>query len=309
MPSLISIWHPSDAQPVTNDVQLRPELAAGGLLYRSGASGTEILLVHRPKYDDWAFPKGRLDPGESLLQCAIREVGEETGIIARVGRKLPQVVYTKPSGKRKKVAFWAMTSIAGSFSPNHEIDEVKWVPVAKAPKRLTYKADKRFITELSKKWTAPPRRILLVRHAHAGDRHRWSGDDDALRPLTAKGHRQAYDLSIALAHFDIDRVASSPAARCIETVADLASARGMEVVADQDLWEDTPVELAQDMVVNARRGTTLLCTHGPIVAGLLRSLLGTRRAIPHEKGSAWILDVRKRTVFDANYLGPTAANG
>lgn len=294
---------------MTNDVQLRPELAAGGLLWRKGARGTEILLVHRPKYDDWAFPKGRLDPGESLLQCAIREVEEETGITARVGRKLPRVVYVKPSGKHKKVAFWAMTAIAGSFTPNNEIDKVKWVPIAKAAKRLTYKADGRLIKKLSRKWTEEPRRVLLVRHAHAGDRHRWDGEDDALRPLTAKGLRQAYDLSIALANFNIDRVASSPATRCIATVEDIASARGKKVAAEKHLWEDTPIRLAEELVVSAGRSTTMLCTHGPIMAGVLRSLLGTKRPIPHEKGSAWVLDIKKRAVVDANYLAPNQDDG
>lgn len=294
---------------MTNDVQLRPELAAGGLLWRKAAHGTEVLLVHRPKYDDWGFPKGRLDPGESLLQCAIREVEEETGITARVGRKLPQVVYVKPNGKHKKVAFWAMTALAGSFTPNSEIDKVKWVPLAKVAKRLTYKADRRLIEELPRKWTEGPRRVLLVRHAHAGDRHRWDGDDDALRPLTAKGVRQAYDLSIALAHFNIDRVASSPATRCVATVENTAQARGLEVAVKKQLWEDTPIRLAEELVVNTGRKTTLLCTHGPIMAGVLRSLLGTKRPIPHEKGSAWVLDIKKRAVVDANYLAPNSDAG
>jgi len=289
---------------MARDIQLRPELAAGGLLWRRQGNETEILIVHRPRYGDWAFPKGRLDQGESLLQCGIREVEEETGFVARVGRKLAQVAYRKPNGKQKKVALWAMTPVAGSFTPNHEVDKIKWLPIDRAAKRLTYKADRRLVEGLGKNWSQRPRRVILVRHAHAGDRHRWDGEDDARRPLSGKGIRQANWLATALTYFDIDRVLTSPATRCIDTIADIAAARRRRIQIEQSLWEDTPIEIAKEIIVAAKRGTTLLCSHGPIIAGLLRSLLGTRRAIPHEKGTAWVLDIRKGAVTDANYFAP-----
>jgi len=287
-----------------SDLHLRPELAAGGLVWRHTGDEIEVLLIHRPKYQDWGFPKGRLDPGESLLECALREVEEETGFVCDVGRKLPQVVYVKPSGKHKRVALWAMSAVDGTFAPNREVDRIKWVPLRKVAKRLTYEGDAKLVEALGKRWTDHPRRVLLVRHAHAGDRHRWDHEDDAQRPLTAKGRKQAAGLGKVLRPFDITRAFSSPALRCIDTIADVVKARGHRVQIEERLWEDNPIPDATTFVASAKRGTTVVSTHGPIIAGVLRNLLGTRRSIPHEKGATWVLDMRKGAVVDANYLSP-----
>jgi 8-oxo-dGTP diphosphatase len=287
-----------------NDLQLRPELAAGGLVWRRSDDGLEVLVVHRPKYADWSLPKGRLDDGESLLECALREVEEETGLVCNVGRKLPQVVYVKPGGRNKKVALWAMSVVDGQFTPNREVDKIKWVPIGKAAKRLTYPGDAQMLDSLGKRWTEHPRRVLLVRHAHAGDRHRWDHEDDAKRPLSTKGQRQAQGLAQMLQRFDVDRAFSSPAVRCVDTIKQVIKARGHKVQINDVLWEDTPIPDVTDFVLNAKRGTTVLSSHGPIIAGVLRNLLDTRRTFPHEKGSTWVLDLRKGGVIDANYLAP-----
>ena len=117
--------------------------AAGGVLWRTHDHGrVEVLLVHRPQYDDWTFPKGKRDPGESDRQCAVREVEEETGMKPTVGEELPCTVYADRHQREKSVRYWEMTVRKGAFQPNAEVDEVRWLGVAAARKRLTYDRDR-----------------------------------------------------------------------------------------------------------------------------------------------------------------------
>ncbi|HUQ64480.1 MAG TPA: NUDIX hydrolase [Acidimicrobiales bacterium] len=117
--------------------------AAGGVVLRPGPSGDpEVLLVHRPKYDDWTIPKGKLDPGESDLDAAVREVEEETGLHCHVGRELPSVAYDDRNGHSKVVRYWEMTPARGRFKPNHEVDEARWLPLEEASQLLTHDRDR-----------------------------------------------------------------------------------------------------------------------------------------------------------------------
>lgn len=117
--------------------------AAGGVVLRAGPGGeTEVLLVHRPKYDDWTIPKGKLDPGEDDLAAALREVEEETGLRCRAGRELPGVSYKDRNGRDKTVRYWEMTPGAGKFVPNDEVDEARWLTLAEASELLTYDRDR-----------------------------------------------------------------------------------------------------------------------------------------------------------------------
>jgi 8-oxo-dGTP pyrophosphatase MutT (NUDIX family) len=116
--------------------------AAGGVVWRRGADGAvEVLVVHRPKYDDWSFPKGKLDPGETEEECALREVDEETGLRCELGEELPTTMYVDRKGRPKRVRYWAMTVSDGAFTPNDEVDEVRWLPPAEASRLLTYARD------------------------------------------------------------------------------------------------------------------------------------------------------------------------
>jgi 8-oxo-dGTP diphosphatase len=118
--------------------------AAGGVVWRTGADGSaEVLLVHRPRYDDWSFPKGKNDPGEADERCAVREVEEETGIVAAVGPELPSVTYRDHRGRPKVVRYWAM-AVADDrgFAPGEEVDELAWLSVGGAARRLTYPHDR-----------------------------------------------------------------------------------------------------------------------------------------------------------------------
>jgi 8-oxo-dGTP diphosphatase len=115
--------------------------AAGGVVWRRHGGEVEVLLVHRPKYDDWSLPKGKLDPGETFEQAAEREVREETGLRCTRGPELAESHYVDAKGRPKVVRYWAMEPTGGSFSPNDEVDEVRWLVVAAASRRLTYERD------------------------------------------------------------------------------------------------------------------------------------------------------------------------
>lgn len=119
--------------------------AAGGVVLRDGSAGREVLVVHRPKYDDWTFPKGKLDPDESALDGALREVEEETGFTCRTGRELPEVRYRDRQGRRKRVRYWTMSVVDGDFEPNHEVDEIRWLSLADAATMLTYRHDRELL--------------------------------------------------------------------------------------------------------------------------------------------------------------------
>lgn len=116
--------------------------AAGGVPWRRAADGSlEVVVVHRPRYDDWSFPKGKLDPGETFEQAAVRELAEETGYAVDLGVELPSVTYLDRTGRSKVVRWWAVTVLSGAFAPNDEVDQLAWTPAVAAAAILTYDAD------------------------------------------------------------------------------------------------------------------------------------------------------------------------
>lgn len=119
--------------------------AAGGIPWRVEDRGVEVLLVHRPRYDDWSFPKGKNDPGEPDERCAVREVREETGFQGVLGRELPRSEYVDGKGRHKVVRYWEMTGTQHEFTPNAEVDEIRWVTVDEATELLTYGRDVRLL--------------------------------------------------------------------------------------------------------------------------------------------------------------------
>ena len=121
------------------DVEVR---AAGGLVLRPGAEGPEVVLVHRPRYDDWSLPKGKVDPGETDEECARREVEEETGLRCTLGRELPSTRYTDRKGRSKQVRYWEMEVVDGAFAPNDEVDELRWLAPDDAVALLSYDHDR-----------------------------------------------------------------------------------------------------------------------------------------------------------------------
>lgn len=124
--------------PATGDAEVR---ADGGVVARGGTRGPEVLVVHRPRYDDWSLPKGKVEDGESDEDCALREVEEETGLRCHLGTELPSTRYVDHRGRTKRVRYWAMTVLGGEFAPNDEVDAVRWVTPAEAREILTHPHD------------------------------------------------------------------------------------------------------------------------------------------------------------------------
>ena len=118
--------------------------AAGGVVERDG----RIAVVHRPRYDDWSLPKGKLDPGESFEQAALREIEEETGLVCELEDELEPARYRDHRGRQKIVRYWRMRVLAGSFAPNDEVDELRWVPPDRAARLLSYRHDRELVQSL-----------------------------------------------------------------------------------------------------------------------------------------------------------------
>jgi 8-oxo-dGTP diphosphatase len=275
--------------------------AAGGVVWRRSPAGIEVLLVHRPRYDDWTFPKGKLDAGEDHRSAALREVEEETGLRPSIGPELTWSEYLDGRGRPKVVRWWAMTPSGGAFVAGHEVDHVRWVPVVDAPRALTYERD----LDVLRSFTARPETaaVLLVRHGHAGDRRLWEGDD-RLRPLSDKGWRQARALVGLLRGYAITRVASSASLRCVQTVEPLARARGLGVETSGALAEGAERDRVSALLDDLTGVPAVLSTHGD-VAGEALALVGRRRA-PCAKGSVWVLEPDGDRLVAARYVPPPA---
>ena len=202
--------------------------AAGAVVWRRAGSGARVALVHRPKYDDWSFPKGKLFPGEHVLLAAVREVAEETGLAVTLGRRMPPVRYDTASAP-KRVDYWVAEVAAdpAAFVPNAEVDHLDWAAASAAGARLSYPRD----VETLANFRAGPLRtvpLILVRHASAGSKSQWRKDDRS-RPLDARGKKDARTLADLMRCFGTGRVVSSPAERCVATVRPYAALAGVEV--------------------------------------------------------------------------------
>ena len=124
--------------------------ASGGVVWRRADSGgVELVVVHRPRYDDWSLPKGKLDAGESWEQAALREVDEEVGLACRLGPELPPVSYTDNKGRAKVVRYWMMEPLDGEFVPSDEVDQVRWLSTADAGRLLSYEHDRELLRQVS----------------------------------------------------------------------------------------------------------------------------------------------------------------
>ncbi len=122
--------------------------AGGGVVVRTGADGIEVAVVHRPRYDDWSLPKGKLEPGESFEDGALREVEEETGLRCELGDELSPISYHDRKGRLKLVRYWVMSPLGGEFAPNDEVDVLEWLSPAAAAARLDYEHDRKLLSEL-----------------------------------------------------------------------------------------------------------------------------------------------------------------
>ena len=242
-------------------------LAAGAVVFRPGS---EVLLVHRPKYDDWSFPKGKLDPGEHLTACAVREVQEETGLRVRLGPPLPAQRYPIAGGRHKTVSYWVGRTVAdddvSGYRPNAEIDRVEWVPHDVAKRLLTYAHDRETL-EVAHRLRKRTRPLVVLRHGHAFPRKRWT-EDDRCRPLHTDGLEQSQALVAVLAAYDVSRIVTSSSTRCVQTVEPYgeASGRPLErtaVLSEEDATAEGVGHLLDELV--AARDNVVVCTHRPVL--------------------------------------------
>jgi phosphohistidine phosphatase SixA/ADP-ribose pyrophosphatase YjhB (NUDIX family) len=257
--------------------------AAGGVLWRSagGAPGEEqieVAVIHRPRYDDWSLPKGKLATGESEVDGAIREVLEETGFHVRLGRSLGETRYIKEQDgwtRPKVVRWWAMEAMAGAFVATREVDQLRWLTLADAQDLLTREHD-REVLERFVRGPAPTRAVLLVRHASAGSRGSWDRDD-RLRPLDDRGWQQAEGLVRLLAHFDPTEIMSADYVRCEQTVEPLSESLGLPIRSEPIVsesgypgHEEAAVQLLRS--VGGPHSTSVICSQGDVIPDLLSRL-------------------------------------
>lgn len=257
--------------------------AAGILCWREKGNEVEVLVVHREKYDDWGFPKGKQDPGELLPQTAVREVHEEAGIKVKLGRKLSVINYQVGS-EQKEVHYWASkvkakTAKKQKFSPNEEIAKVEWIGANKALALLSYDHDRQLLLtalELHSKKELETRALIVLRHAKATPRAEWKGEE-AKRPLLPEGVVQAKALSPLLAAYGPKLLITSPWKRCHDTIAPYAKQSKKTLVERSQLTElsNKRRPLSTKKVVAGLLGTSksgLICTHRPALPSVLEPL-------------------------------------
>ncbi len=277
--------------------------AAGGVVRRRLDGHVVTVLVHRPRYDDWTFPKGKLLDGESFEEAALREVLEETGLECRIEDELPPLRYLDQDGRPKVVRYWSMDADGGDLRPTDEVDEARWFTLDEARRMLTYDRDREVLDALNGQG-AP---AYLIRHAKAGDRATWTGDDLS-RPLSKMGHRQARALVKMLSSRPVKRIVSSPAVRCVETVEPLAAQRGLPIEPRDELLEGASLSGLLGLLDELRSTATVLSGHGDLIPAVVEHLEGQGMVIGSsrgwKKGSVWALEREAGLIVSATYTPP-----
>jgi 8-oxo-dGTP diphosphatase len=261
-----------------------PVFAAGAVCWRVVDGKLKVLLVHRDRHNDVSFPKGKVDPGESLPQTATRELHEETGLRLHLGAPLGTTEYELPGGRNKIVYYWAAevdddTHNSSSFTPNEEITHLEWLSLRKARAALTYPHDREVLDRFQARVDNDTYRtfaIIALRHGKAVSPSDWTGQD-ATRPLHERGERQAASAASGIAAYSPRKLVTSPAQRCRATVQPIADALELPVKENenisQDAWESGEADV-ETLVAKriAKRKTAVLCSHGPVLPEIIRQL-------------------------------------
>lgn len=277
--------------------------AAGGVVWRVRDGQFEIAVVHRPRYNDWSLPKGKLDHGESTLAAAVREVGEEIGSSVAVSRRLTRIAYSV-GNQLKTVTFWLMRHVDGDFVVSDEVDDLRWLTPAAAADLLSYDIERDVLDELDA-LPVPDSVIVIVRHASAGKRSAWHGDD-AQRPLDATGLAQADRLAVFLPYFAPGRVVSASPVRCVQTVTPAAKALGLDVLVDHTFSDDDYVATPQAAEAGVRAlavpgEVTVVSSQGATIPGLIESFAPGVGDASTKKGAAWVLCAVDGKFISADY--------
>jgi 8-oxo-dGTP pyrophosphatase MutT (NUDIX family)/phosphohistidine phosphatase SixA len=257
-------------------------VAAGAVCWRiapgkSSGHAVQVLLVHRGDRADVSLPKGKVDPGETPPQTAIRELKEETGLSLVLGAPLGTTEYTMPGAREKIVYYWSAevtpeATAESTFVPNQEIASLEWLSISAARAALSYDRDRDILDRFAERVEAGNVRtfaIIALRHGKAVPPGTWDGPD-ATRPLMHRGLLEAQSVAPAIAAWGPTKLISSTAARCISTIGPTAAAVALPVkptaAISQDAYEDGTANV--DKLVKkriARQASVVLCSHGPVL--------------------------------------------
>lgn len=272
------------SSPPSSLLASEPIVAAGVLCWRMVDGQPRVLIVRRTQYKDVSVPKGKLDPGETPPETAVRELLEETGVHASIAAPFSDVRYIA-GGRPKVVHYWsaevaddAAADVSG-FKKNREIAAVEWMPLAAAQRKATYPHDREMLADLALRLDAGTARtfaVIIARHGKALAPSAWDGPD-ATRPLMHRGMLQAQRIAPAIAAYGPRRIVTSTAVRCRDTVAPLAALVRVPVreVAgiSQDAYGTADSTVEQVIARLLRRGRTeVLCSHGPVIPELVRAI-------------------------------------
>jgi len=258
--------------------------AAGAVCWREVGKDLMVAMIYRGRYKDWSFPKGKVDPGETLAEAAVREIKEETGLKVKLGVPLSTVSYPIDKGRTKVVHYWAAKvsekAVANSkFKPDEEVSEVVWVKADQAFAKLSYKHDQELLQEvldLRKNGMLKTKPLIIIRHAHATPRTDYVGEDGK-RPLLPEGKKQAKELVRLLSAYGPRRVFTSPWRRCKDTITPYAKAHRYKIIDRGELSEmgnakgpARTAKVAKNLFTDAR--SSILCTHRPTLPTITKVL-------------------------------------
>lgn len=290
-------------------------LAAGGVVWRRTKSGElEVLLEHRKRYDDWSIPKGKIDPGESPVMTAIREIAEETGFQVRLGKFLKRVQYPLSGNREKVVFYWSAEVTGGKFQANSEVDRIAWLTVSEAEEKIQYESDRKVLQRFLKtdvSWHP----VVLVRHGRAGERG--PGAADVLRPLDAVGRQQAVTLAESASAYGVTELYTADRVRCEQTMLPTSQLLNLPLTVERTLSEeaalihpDDTLDFWLEMCARATRGNVpMVCSQGGVIPTLLEGMETTggialdSHSCKCKKGGMWVIFVDDHGVAKAaDYL-------
>lgn len=285
--------------------------AAGAVLWRRiGDDLVQVALIHRPRYDDWSFPKGKVDAGESEISCAYREVLEETGFESVFGPELCKVEYAVDEST-KTVRYWAARAVgdAKNVMDIEEVDQLIWVTIADAYDKLSRKGDHEVLKNFEKFGidTTP---LILLRHGKAITREEWSGDDGD-RPLAQLGQLQSMRMLAMYLPFAITEIHTSDAVRCYETVAPMARSLSLDMFYWSELSEyayekdkKAAANVVNDIIESG--ANAIVCGHNPVIPGIVAKFIGKKsfKQLDHGlmPGESWILHHRDGEIIAIDWM-------